>query len=296
MFSIEQLEAFQATIDTGSFSAAARKLGKAQSAVSQHVINLEIDCGCELFDRSGRYPILTEEGKKLAPYASATLIQHKRLIGKIDTLTDHYSSTLVIAVDEGIPLQKITTILKDLHHEYPQLSVELLSATSIDIIEMVQSGQATTGIIFSELSMPSCIDFESVGSIAFDVYVSNTHPLAQEVAPHIDMLRLHRQLLISSRDSKQSSFHQAHSPDIWYTGNYYMLFEMAKSGLGWCLLPSHLAEDPSLKSNLIRVPVEFENLTWFANVDVIQHQNKSNEPMHKRARQMLRTLLKKEEK
>ncbi|WP_407074468.1 LysR family transcriptional regulator, partial [Psychrobacter sp. CAL346-MNA-CIBAN-0220] len=54
MYSIEQLEAFVLTVNTGSFSSAARSLNKAQSVVSQHVINLEIDCNSELFDRSGR--------------------------------------------------------------------------------------------------------------------------------------------------------------------------------------------------------------------------------------------------
>ncbi|MDG2658926.1 LysR family transcriptional regulator, partial [Vibrio parahaemolyticus] len=44
MFTIEQLQAFIATSETGSFSGAARKLGRAQSVVSQHIINMEVDC------------------------------------------------------------------------------------------------------------------------------------------------------------------------------------------------------------------------------------------------------------
>ncbi|KKL13509.1 hypothetical protein LCGC14_2525030, partial [marine sediment metagenome] len=43
MFSIDQLHAFIATVEAGSFSAAARRLSKVQSVVSQHIINLEID-------------------------------------------------------------------------------------------------------------------------------------------------------------------------------------------------------------------------------------------------------------
>ncbi|AOW48278.1 hypothetical protein A4R89_01350 [Acetobacter ascendens] len=60
--SLEQLEAFVATADAGSFSAAARRLGRAQSAISTHVANLEVDLGLELFLRTGRTPVLTPEG------------------------------------------------------------------------------------------------------------------------------------------------------------------------------------------------------------------------------------------
>ncbi|MCV5871730.1 LysR family transcriptional regulator, partial [Escherichia coli] len=51
MFTIEQLQAFIATSEAGSFSGAARKRGRAQSVVSQYIMNMEIDCGGELFER-----------------------------------------------------------------------------------------------------------------------------------------------------------------------------------------------------------------------------------------------------
>ena len=62
--SLEHFKALLATAETGSFSAAARRLGKAQSVVSAAIANLEIDLGLALFDRSGRYPVLTEAGAR----------------------------------------------------------------------------------------------------------------------------------------------------------------------------------------------------------------------------------------
>ena len=63
--SLEQLKILLAAAESGSFSAAARKLGKAQSVVSSAIANLEIDLGLALFDRSGRYPQLTEAGARM---------------------------------------------------------------------------------------------------------------------------------------------------------------------------------------------------------------------------------------
>ena len=63
--SLDQLRAFIASADEGSFSAAARKLRRAQSVVSEMVSGLEGQIGVTLFDRSGRYPVLTPEGAVL---------------------------------------------------------------------------------------------------------------------------------------------------------------------------------------------------------------------------------------
>ena len=60
--SLDQLRAFIAAVDEGSFSAASRKLLRSQSVVSETISNLEEQIGVRLFDRSGRYPKLTPAG------------------------------------------------------------------------------------------------------------------------------------------------------------------------------------------------------------------------------------------
>src|SRR6476620_2892388 len=63
--SLDQLRIFIAAVDEGSFSAASRKLLRAQSVVSETISNLEDQIGVSLFDRSGRYPKLTPAGTVL---------------------------------------------------------------------------------------------------------------------------------------------------------------------------------------------------------------------------------------
>ena len=69
--SMDQLRTFIAAADEGSFSAAGRKLRRAQSVVSQTLANLEQQVGFPLFERTGRYPQLTEAGKALLADARA---------------------------------------------------------------------------------------------------------------------------------------------------------------------------------------------------------------------------------
>jgi DNA-binding transcriptional LysR family regulator len=60
-----QLRALLATVDTGSLSAAARKLGLTQPTLGRQVAALEDELGVAIFERVGRRLILTEAGQQL---------------------------------------------------------------------------------------------------------------------------------------------------------------------------------------------------------------------------------------
>ena len=291
MFNIDQLQAFVTTVETGSFSAAARQLNKAQSVISQHIINLEIDCNTALFDRSGRYPLLTHAGQKLLSHAQALLNQHQRLQNSAFALNDNTPSEITIALDEGIPFNSITAAIDQLQSQYPNVTLEFLSASSFDIIDMLKTEQPLTGIIFSELNMPTYLDFECIGTVTFDLYVAKKHPLTQLKCKNIDELRLHRQLLIRSRNTQTSSFQLKISPDVWFADNYFLLLELVIKGHGWCLLPNHVAADSIKSAEIVKLPLEFEEMCWQANVDVLQHQRHSDLAIFKTLRSLLRNRL-----
>src|SRR2546423_11108540 len=63
---LTQLRVLIAVAETGSFSGAARRLGRVQSAISQTVQVLEETPGLTLFERAGKTPVLTEAGPAIA--------------------------------------------------------------------------------------------------------------------------------------------------------------------------------------------------------------------------------------
>ncbi|WP_299490381.1 LysR family transcriptional regulator [uncultured Shewanella sp.] len=290
MPTLEQLHAFITTVETGSFSAAARKLGKVQSAISQHIVNMEVDINHTLFNREGRYPVLTEQGELLLPQARAVVAQHDRLTLQIECLEQIEITSMTLAIDEGIPYTKLSDSLEKIATDYPQLHIEILCASSKDIIELVKNKRATVGIIFNNELYPEHVDFESLGSVLFDVFVSPEHPLAHTHSAHVDMLKLHRQLVIGSKKTK---YINALSPNIWHADNYYMLLELTKSGLGWSFLPQHLSKEALSNKQICKLPIKFKQLGWQANVDIIQHKSASDSTFNQYLRQLLRTLLEK---
>ena len=291
MYSLEQLACFVKTVEQGSFSAAARALGKVQSAVSQQVINLEIDMDQTLFIREGRYPLLTDAGKQLLPFAKAVLAQQQKLEQQIQLLGNQQPAKLTLALDEGIPVKKLLHALNEIAEEFPGIAIEMLAASSSDIIDLVEQGRAGTGLVFSSLEYPTTLHFDSVGTVVFDVLVSPAHPLANCKAVHLDHLRLHRQLVIGSRNEVGSSFNMPLSPDVWYADNYYVLNELARAGFGWAMLPHHIAVEAIKSAHLVRMPLEAENLSWHANVDLIQHASDAGTQAGKRLRQLIQGML-----
>ena len=75
---LDQMRVLVAVAETGSFSAAARRLGRVQSAISQAVQAMEATLGVPLFDRSTKTPTLTDAGAAIVADARAIVDQRQR--------------------------------------------------------------------------------------------------------------------------------------------------------------------------------------------------------------------------
>jgi len=62
---LDQLHVLATVAESGSFSATARHLNRAQSVISYTIANLEVQLGLPLFTRDGHRPVLTEAGRAL---------------------------------------------------------------------------------------------------------------------------------------------------------------------------------------------------------------------------------------
>src|SRR5713226_5866163 len=100
---LDQLRTFIAAAEQGSFSAAGRKLRRAQSVVSQTLANLEGQLGVTLFDRRARYPTLTEDGRALLQNARAVADQMDGFKARAKTLREGLEPELSLSIDVMYP-------------------------------------------------------------------------------------------------------------------------------------------------------------------------------------------------
>src|SRR5438874_1344747 len=105
---LDQLRTFIAAADEGSFSAAGRKLRRAQSVVSQTLANLEAQLGVKLFDRSARYPRLTAEGRSLLADARAAADQVDDFKARARAMREGLEPELAVAIDVMYPMEAVT--------------------------------------------------------------------------------------------------------------------------------------------------------------------------------------------
>ena len=103
---LDQLRVLAVVADEGSFSAAARVLGRAQSVISYTVGQLEAQLGLALFERGGRAPVLTEAGRALVADARRVggLVQELR--ARALALRQGTEAEVSLAVDVMFPVSR----------------------------------------------------------------------------------------------------------------------------------------------------------------------------------------------
>lgn len=119
MASHEVLLAFVQAATQGSFSAAARKLGKSQSTISAAVASLEIDLDVQLFDRSSRKPGLTPAGHVLLQRAEAILAATSRLEMAASQLSQGIEAKLTVALSDTYQSDRFESSLSAFEQRLP---------------------------------------------------------------------------------------------------------------------------------------------------------------------------------
>ncbi|MEZ9138709.1 MULTISPECIES: LysR family transcriptional regulator [unclassified Shewanella] len=237
-WSIEQLQAFVAAANMGSFSSAARSLGKAQSRVSTAVANLEIDLGFKLFDRTGRMPVLTEQGEQMFIEAKAVLAQCERLNSRAMTVQTEDELALTIAIDEAVPISTFEAFFDKTANTFPLLKLTILNGSRDDIAQWVDDGKADLGILFRNEQLCERLEFFSIDSFHQSLIVSVNHPLANVPTPNIAELNQYRQLVICDLQTQSKPI----SANCWHVDSYYYITSLVIRGLGWALVPEHIAD------------------------------------------------------
>ncbi|MBY5992383.1 LysR family transcriptional regulator [Ferrimonas balearica] len=267
MYSLEQLRLFVTVVEQGSFSAAARRLGRAQSAVSQGIANLEIDLGATLFDRRTRTPTLTPRGERLLGHARAVLQQASELERAARALSQDQETELVLAVDEAVLVPNIEPVLAEFAQRFPATALELHAVASPDVVALVERGRAQLGLMFADPSLPREVEPCFLGDLPFVVVVRPDHPLTALDSVGVADLIGHRQLVVKSYGGEGLAPLPPVSASLWSANNFYLLRELARQGLGWAYVPTHLVESELAQGTLARLSVRFDHKPWRAPVD-----------------------------
>ena len=256
--SLDQLRAFIAAADEGSFSAAARKLHRAQSVVSELVSNLEGQIGVTLFDRSGRYPALTPEGSVLLADARAISSGLDLMKARAKGMASGLEPELSVVVDVLFPIAPITEAAKEFREKFPgtplRLYVEALGAAYQPVLD----GVAGLGIVGSLPILPSTFTAERLTGVVMVMVAAGDHPLAKYkgIIPKSELTK-HVQLVLTDRStlSKGREF-GVMSPSTWRLADLFAKHAFLLNGLGWGGMPMHAVKDDLAAGRLVELRIE----------------------------------------
>jgi DNA-binding transcriptional LysR family regulator len=243
---LDQLRIFVSAADEGSFSAAARKLGRVQSAVSQSVAALEGLLGVALFDRSAKTPRLTPAGAAIAKDARRLLQGADALKARAASIAAEVEPELVLAVDAIMPHRPLIASLKSLREAFPALPVSIFTESLGGSEQRLRDGVAQFAIYPMPPGGYGDLIADFLAPIDVVAVVSADHPLAKEPEPITrETLEPHVQLVLTDRTPLTQNFSGGIvSHHIWRFADLPTRLEFLLAGFGWCRMPAHLVRGP----------------------------------------------------
>ena len=250
----DQLRIFLAVVDTGSFAAAGRTLGRATSVVSYGIANLEAQLGLMLFERAGtRRPVLTIAGTALLAEARTVAHGIDGLRAKARGLLQGLEAEVGLVVDVMLPTARLAQILADFRTAYPTVALRLHVEALGAVMALVLDGRATIGIGGPLASDFAGIERIAIGTVEMIPVAAPHHPLAQGTLrpgagrDHIQLVLSDRSTLTEGRDFSVLSDHS------WRIGDLGAKHALLREGLGWGNMPLPLVEADLAAGTLVRL-------------------------------------------
>jgi DNA-binding transcriptional LysR family regulator len=252
--SLDQLRTFIAAADEGSFSAAGRRLRRAQSVVSQTLANLEGQLGVKLFDRGARFPMLTDEGRALLADARAVAGNVDLFKARAKSLAGGLEPELSVAVDVVFPLAPFTAAVAAFQKEFPATLLRF-DVESSAVIEPVVEGRCAVGVMASSQVAPPQLTRERLLTVRTPLVVSPQHPLADHGATiPAPVLAEHIQLVHADpSDLSRPGGFGLLSPRVWRLSHLGAKLAFLRAGLGFGLMPLHMIEEDLASGALVQI-------------------------------------------
>lgn len=145
MLDTDQLRSFLAIVDAGSFTKAAERVNKTQSAVSMHIRRLEEQLGVALFVKQGRGAKLTSEGEQLIDFARRIMQAEAGAMAALSR------KGLKGSVRLGIPDDYAEAFLADIltrfNHRHPLVEIAVSCENSVELGTLVQAGAVDIALV-----------------------------------------------------------------------------------------------------------------------------------------------------
>ncbi len=259
---LDDVEIFIAACEAENLSALARKLGRTQPAVSQHIARLEKELGVQLLERRSRGVSPTEAGRLFYEYALEGIDALKLATAKVNQLREGEAGQLSIATGGTTVRHLMGKAIQQFRLKYPQVELVFHSANSHRrCIEALRNEQADLAFVTMGVAIRG-LEQHIALKLPWVLVVPEQDPLAK--LDSITLEALNKISYISLKDSSTSQsrlessladkgvrLHSTTQVDDWDTA---ILF--TGLGLGYAITPSLHAKALADQDKVKAIPIE----------------------------------------
>jgi DNA-binding transcriptional LysR family regulator len=142
-----QLNSFVAVVEQGGFTAASRRLGLSQPAVSRAVATLEKELGLPLLVRGRDGLSLTEAGSLALTHAREATRHLTLMRTELAALAGEITGTLSLASLPSVTGTLVAPQLRTFTQRHPAVTIRLLEGSEEEVRDWLDQGAAEAGVV-----------------------------------------------------------------------------------------------------------------------------------------------------
>lgn len=177
-FDLQQLQAFFAAAERGSFRAAADHINLSAPALSRRIDKLETILGARLFNRTTRDVELTPLGRDFLERARTALDDLESAMLGIADIATHRGGRVTVACVPSAALYFLPSVANSFTERYPGIRVRVIDESMNQVLQSVLSCESDFGIGFMNTLVPE-IAFEAIHNDPFVLAMPRQHPRAK---------------------------------------------------------------------------------------------------------------------
>jgi DNA-binding transcriptional LysR family regulator len=252
---LDQLKVFMTIVDSGSFAAAAKRLGRATSVISYSVANLENQLGVTLFDRNiTKKPQLTDAGRTVLAEARTVTNSVDGLRAKVKGLLQGLEPEVHLALDVMTPAARVTDALRAFNEEFPTVTLRLYTEALGAVTQLVLNRSAGLGVSGPLDVAVDGLERVGIGSVQLVPVAAPSHPLAK-AGPNLPGAgRDHVQLVLTDRSPLTQGMEFAvMGTRTWRLADLGSKHMLLREGVGWGNMPEPMVREDLASGRLVRL-------------------------------------------
>lgn len=260
-FDLQQLEAFTAVAERGSFRAAADHIHLSAPALSRRIDKLETILGARLFNRTTRDVELTPLGRVFLERARAALDDLESAMLGITDIAASRSGRVTVACVPSAAIHFLPSVVRTFSERYPLIRIRVVDEAASLVLASVVTGESDFGISFMGSQVPG-VAFEAIHTDPFVLAVPRGHALAKRKTVAWPELQTERLIAVARSSGNRQLLDDALAkagvnPTFSFEVSHIAtLLSMVEAGLGLAAVP-RLAlppAHPSLVGIALRKP------------------------------------------